>query len=725
MPQHPAIRTRRSRPAALALALVGVWLASPATEARADEFLDQANKAAAATPGTEPAEDILFPALVSMEAPPLISVGDLPRNEHLDVMRVGASDPQWGLLEQWAMGEPQRKALEALRTLADPEKTYILGIPYTAEGVDQAWVDAGLVNTMGESGLLLNVEFEYLDRLWHLSTLALVESKRLAIEGKGEESLQVLVDLIRLGRILTERAFTDEKLVGFGFMFAGAERMRDVVYTHTDAFESKVLSEAAEKIHPDALNIRRIPLAPGDRLRAEQLLSLAFEHRGAVKDGVLARIMANTEASERPLRLFSLQAWWRDLAKEHADWFDTGDRIGEVWKDYSKRWTLPFTNQLLTTPTHYSQIDPARYPLVFFAMRGIDRLFPTRFDIIVELAGTYNGLGVYAFKQRQRKFPPSLAAIHPGYVQENVKDITNLDTRYREPQAQDFGFKVPIRDDTFDRREDPHPFEVTVVLDPARETGVNISDIPEDVAWSDDLLMSWFRSVMLVSELPAGPFKRDMVDVEGQTINASALKDAVGTSVRQARFTRREIVGAQLAVFLLKQLSNRGMTGEVKRGIIETSEPLRQIRDELGVDIDPLVTLLHDEIMAVVGSEEFTALANKSMSRPFEEADARQWFRIINERVITDHFVEKATEVARAWGPRAVTAWVQNESGFADPHYASAKFIAPLDDSVFMLWAAGKNGVDNRAKVVGRIDVDAEDVLFWPPIIALEREFNR
>ena len=59
------------RPVQPILALLALGVPLFGAPARADEYLDAANRAAEASPGTQPAEEVLFPALLAMEEPPL------------------------------------------------------------------------------------------------------------------------------------------------------------------------------------------------------------------------------------------------------------------------------------------------------------------------------------------------------------------------------------------------------------------------------------------------------------------------------------------------------------------------------------------------------------------------------------------------------------------------------------------------------------------------------
>jgi hypothetical protein len=80
----------------------------------------------------------------------------------------------------------------------------------------------------------------------------------------------------------------------------------------------------------------------------------------------------------------------------------------------------------------------------------------------------------------------------------------------------------------------------------------------------------------------------------------------------------------------------------------------------------------------------------------------------------------------KEWGPRAVTMYVRyaREMDEQVETVAATAFAATLDETVFLLYSVGPDGKDDRAAIVGPPGINAPDMLFWPPIIALERRFN-
>lgn len=447
--------------------VMSVWLAIAmlacvGERARGDAFLEEANRAASATPGTLPAEDVLFPAMAEMEESPS------GNTELWDIITLPEGDPLWRELSRWAAGETQQAVLEALGTVADPEETYVLGIAYdSASSAPEEWVAAGLVSSIGPGGELGTIGMEYLDSIDTLTELALVDAKRRAMEGDGQESLDVLVDLVRFGRIMAYRPSTIEKRTASAMMSMALERMRDVVYSHPDAFTSSMLNDVIIELDDRTLRLNRIDFPVLERLAAEQALERAFVERGGVRPVELATILTKSNVTGTPLRSFSEFAWYEQLASQHAGWFDTKDRIEDVWRDFQTRWNNQNWNLAsLRLPTDWAQTEPSQYALIreFGGVDGEIDLYRVlsnmRLRLVMELRGTFNALGVVAFEKDNRSFPPVLQAIQPRYVSKLAFDPYNWNEELE--RQEDFGYFVPIRDQRFGPRELPQPYRVMV-----------------------------------------------------------------------------------------------------------------------------------------------------------------------------------------------------------------------------------------------------------------------
>ena len=461
---HAAIdtpRRRPTRPAALAAAACAALFAAAPAAAQTNEFVREANRLSAATSGAVDAVEVLFPALAAMDTPPA-PARELGRN----VIMLTPDDARWAALERWATRDEQQEVLDALATITeDLEDRYILGLPYTRDGLDQSWIDAGLY-AHAPGGVLASLDLSYLGELEsRLVALATFEAARRSLEGDGSGSLEVAADLIRFGRIMTERAMAREMIWGLELMFFGSEAMLDAVYRNRDAFDADALSRTADEIDERALLMSQIPPARGDAVVARQVFTFTTPERGRPQPDKLAEVFSAAASADRPLLAFGAAAAWRDRAAGHADWFDIGDMIDNVQGDYESRWALPDLNdRLFERPTDFEKMDKRRYALIAETMGRFEEAIPFRRELQIQLDGAYAALGALAFAAKEGRFAPSIRAVAPTYVPRLPRDLNNRNELAKN--YEHFEYFVPVRDQNFGRRELPRPHDVTVYMDP-------------------------------------------------------------------------------------------------------------------------------------------------------------------------------------------------------------------------------------------------------------------
>lgn len=734
-----------------------------------DAFLEQANRAASVTPGTKALEDVLFPALAAMDEPPSLDLSV----EDMVILR--ETDSRWRELERWAMRDPQQAVIKALAEVGDPNQRFVLGIAYdSARRAPEDWRRAGLVNSIGRGSELGTVSFDYLDRMEWLLRLALVDSFRLAREGNGEASLDVLIDLLRLGRVLADRPSATEKQFAFVLMRVALERVRDVVYSHRDAFTSTILKDAIPELDDRAMTLNRIPFPVFERLAAEQALARGFEERGEVRAGDLAELMAKSAANLQPLRTFSEFAWYERLASQHEGWFETKDRIQAVWGDFEIRWNNQNWNEpTLRRVTEFEQTDPTRFSVIR-RFGGIDAetdlyrfLSQIRFDTVTELRGTYNALGVVAFRIDNRAFPPVLAAIQPRYVPRLALDPYAWNERLR--RQEDFGFFVPIRDQTFGPRELPRPYAIRVNLFEDDGTQAPVA-VPDDApagpgmsmmggtgdAATDDggnrrtldrRIQQWSTLVFNMTPLIAGaaepeqmqamldlmngivtaegmaPIPADVLDLDRRTIRATPLRNWAVQAIQNApldTFDLRE--GDGLPEELVSWLRGKELTPEsMRREVVEAIERElpRQTKSALsamGVNLDDFRSLIGDIVAEMMQRTEVTGFVEKIQNnRQYTAEDARKFAGAAVDAMLQDKFVERFRTLSQV-----LVRGMQDESVIGLLEGAGGgSFIAMVDDSQFLLYSLGPNRSNDLAAVVG---AGGDDILIWPPISALRRE---
>lgn len=711
-------RAHRTRLASLIAAIV--VLAAPASTAVADKFVDEANLAAAATRGTSAAHEEIFPRVAALQQPP-IPVG-LSRDALHELLLLEPGDTQWANLARWATATPQVEALEALHTIADPDSIFIIGAPYGAEGIDQKFIDAGLYIDLGPDGLLFGSTFHYRERLSWLVALALFESARLADEGEGEQALSVLNDCFRLGRILAERAFAAEVADAFRIMSLACERMRDVVFTYEDAFDPTILRQASDRLDENDIKITKIPLPPGDRIAASQIVDRAFAERGKANPADLASLMSRAQVGDRPLRLFSAASWWDSLASNHPDWFDTTDKIAAVWSDYTLRWSIDDLNDsLLKRPSDFLKMDGAEFPVVYAAMKDIEALFNLRRHLLVEIGATDNGLGVFAFKIKQKRFPPQISSIDPGYINERARDLFFTDERYIDTVYKDFPYWVPIRDQTFGRREDPHPYEISVVLEVGGADQVAAGTLPPSLPFDASALIG---DVSAIGE----DFPADVFDPETfRVTDIQGLRDYLNDVLSETEFDGAEFAQEVTAGMPFPGGLANIPPDQLRQSIEESLRPqfdaMRPMLQSAQIDPDKAYDLMVRVTTAMAQDEEYAKLLDTiGRGASIGDSEIRRAMNSLVDSLVTDEFVNEGLELVKPLidSMGGLDAVLPGLAAGPPPAFSTS-----LDDSVFLLYSVGTNGTDDRAKVVGLPGVGADDILFWPPIIALERRSNR
>jgi hypothetical protein len=492
---QPSVRggNRGPRLAHLAAACLLGMAAWQGPAALGDDLVDRANAQYQGIPEDKRSDLILLPALVGLEPPPAVLMGfrlASPRDSASEriAMLLPNDAEAWGEVEAWAMAPSQRAALEALQratTDDDSGQRMAFGQPYGIEAVSNLdLIRAGLYTELGDPPLLAAARFNLIDAnapglapLDRLVALGHVEATRLAGEGKMDEAIDVLLRLVYLGRQFAERGFVVEVDWGLRRMISGLQRVRDVAYV--DFNGSKVLGESdlialVKRLDDQAgfMRFDRLGFPQADRYAAEQVVAQVFIERGG-PNPQFAQTMAHLGSSQLPLRLFSEEAKWRNVASSHDNWFDTTEALDRVAKDWSSRWSLSQFDKRMNEPFAYDSLNPQQDAVLLAVFhRDADDLFGDRQMLKAEAVGARTALGVLAYTARHRVFPPKLASIRPRYVQELEADPYNPNrANGAKPPLE---FFVPIRDQEFGPREDPRPHTINVVVLSGRNFDIDV-----------------------------------------------------------------------------------------------------------------------------------------------------------------------------------------------------------------------------------------------------------
>lgn len=681
MPNHPRTTS------ALLLAAIGfAAIFSPGVLAAGGKTqLEAANKLVAAPPGNTSADPILFPAIAAMTPPPAVLT------DWWTASLMTTSSPEWEEVAAWAAAEPQQKAIEALAKVADTKAKSLLTLPYTAKGVDPEWVKAGLVIETDADGVLAGAKFKYLEAMKPLVLLATVESERLAATGEGRKAGKLMLETLRLGRIVADRPGLAEKLMGIQLMHHAAERLRDLVYQHPDAFKIEDLKQGVIELDERIVNVMKIRLPEANRLAAEQLIEMTIEDRGEVDAGKLGATMSRLASSNRPLMRFSEAAKWKKVADVHAGWFDSQDQLKKLWGDWTTRWNLQdLHDPLLRKATDFQKMPKAKFAILDETLAGVDLMRDRRLRLLAEMSGTRASLAVVALSKRSRAMPPAVQAVIPDFARrEYLTDPYAYDRRYRT--LQQLEYFVPIRDQKFGPRELPRPHDVLVIIGEGEIAPAASGDLAGLVTNMGETLLAL----------------RKIVGDKSVSGVAEALKGMTVTPRDRAIFTqmllmmRQDVASGQNIAEIVKEEIMATPTGQIRR-----------IARELEVDPDSL---------KAYAAEVFSGLYNSQTIQ-----NARQYLSSSTATVSDDVIKQVRDEFfAISFRQDTIDKYLKKtETSTEAPEMSGGRtaFIAKLDEKVFLLYSVGPDGQDNEARNVG---ADGDDILYWPPVISLYRENSK
>ncbi len=401
-------------------------------------------------PDAQRAEKILFPALSAMQAPPA------ELTTALQAALVAPGDPSWSAASEWAAGEAQQKALEAMKSIGGADKPVAFLHLYGEDQVPAEWKSAGLYVDLGTPPLLAAAQFEYLGAMDRLSLLTQVEATRLGDAGKATDALNLLADYVLMARLMADREFRAEMRWGMDAMTQGFERIRDVAWVYRDGLTDMQIKDVIDRLNAPKLRLDRLVLPKADRFAAEQVLEEVFVARQGPDPDKFGATMARLSAKDRPLMLFGESARWQQAATGHANTFDTTDAVADVYGGWEYRWNLPAFDKILEQPSDYERLDKAKFPMVTAVLGPVADLFNARQKLQAEAAATRAGLGVLAFQRRTKTWPAEQALTRPTYVKELERDPWSRDNNT-------FVYFVPIRDQPRGARELPKPHIIGVM----------------------------------------------------------------------------------------------------------------------------------------------------------------------------------------------------------------------------------------------------------------------
>lgn len=459
---------RRGTTWAVAGAALVALVAAPA---RADEFSQRLNDYYKAIQSDKRSDVVLLPLLAKMQpAPEAVDA-------EIKAMLLPASSAGWSRVQEWAMAQPQRDLVEAVKKVTsedNPRLAWAFGQPYGSDAADPDTVIAKMYTELGDPPALATADFLYLPAIDALFCLLHVEATRLQNEGKPFEAMETMFRCLMLARQIADREFLTEKLVGMTNMYNALTRLRDIAYVDSRAETPKLTAEnirdILRRLRDDraALTVERIRLPRGDNLAAEQIISRVYDPRGGPNAERFAPTLARIASRGRPMRMFSESAKWEALRPLSGNDLAAREALGNVFNDWAKRWDLEWNDPILKLTPDYQKLDKTRFAMIDMVVGDVGRLFPVRRSIVTEVICTRTALAMYGQFLQHRAYPRDIAAVRPVFLQKIDWDPWDQN----KPPKLTLEFFVPMRDRPGGPNEPPKPHEIEVFPDLPAPTAV-------------------------------------------------------------------------------------------------------------------------------------------------------------------------------------------------------------------------------------------------------------
>lgn len=654
---------------AASLALGCVMTAAPAIAQQG--FTAEASEVHTPGAGENNAAQPLLEAMAEMDAPPA-SIPDTPT-----ALLMLPGDAGWDEAVEWATAPNQRAALETLRNVTNPSNPHVFSLPYGADNTPPAIQNTGLFVDLGDSSLIVAGDFVYITALDELFALASIDAARLAEAGDGEAAYR-MIQWIRCARMVADQPLSIEKGWAIHAMRLGVIRLLDLFALHPDLMTEREIIRLVRELSEDEIRIDRILPPYADRIALQQLVDATYIERSGPNPETFGPVLASVMSEGQPLGLFGEASYFQEVAEQQANWFDTTEKVDAIYNDWERRWSVPNYDYIWTQQMERRLIDPARYTLIETFSTDLYPIIQDRLALRADMAGARMALSIVGYRQGKGVWASDLAAIRPTFVDTIDYDPYHDGGDRTIKQFEILEYFVPIRDQKFGEREDPHPHKVTVFRAGSIFEGLESSDVA---------------------------FDQTMIDQEINEITATMT--AGGRNAAQSAF------GA-----FAEQFHTLGLTRANYRSKVRASD--------------------NEKIMAMLGPTEASAGAKELMELaglPSELTEEDKQDLVIEQlRILFDDADFTAALAIEKRGDRldqdaavnGILALLRSSalsmmnltrklqpSSFGPDH-----FDVELDDSVFIVYA---RGIDRRADWAREVGVDATDHLIWPPVLTLLR----
>ncbi len=357
---------------------------------------------------------VLFPAYLKLSSPPL-EVGD-----EFNQATIWPKMDRWAEVSKWAQDNPAMG--EALVT---SQFAVVLGLPYGTNGLDPAWVKAGLSISFGDGDVDGRMACNYFKPIRTIGAYATAEMYRRGEAGEFESAFNIGIAYARLLRQVCEQGMLEEKLFGLEALAEALSIHRDFMWTYLDRLPVPVMQRVALKEYSflkpsDNEKLRRLQMPEGDRIIVAAILkrALAVADGGSVDAEQFATVIGAQESLAGPLQAFHTQEMWRRVALVHGSLEASNEKLESVYDDWWRRWKLRPSSQIQQMATELSRTNPIKYAVVVSMVRDLARAFEWRNAVITELNGTIMAAGLCGyFLDFKKSWPKDPERAHAVYFQ--------------------------------------------------------------------------------------------------------------------------------------------------------------------------------------------------------------------------------------------------------------------------------------------------------------------
>jgi hypothetical protein len=285
-------------------------------------------------------------------------------------------------------------------------KITVIGLPYGKEGLDQAFVKAGVYCDISPESMR-NITFPYLHALDTIAAFATAEVYRLMEAGQVQQALDLTMAHLVVLRMFCDREFLAEKIHSIEAMSDALSNLRDVMYLYQDKispeqYQKLALSEIPF-LRPDR---SRMFMPEADRIVADALIKELFdEGTGQADPQKFTLAFAELQSRNAPLTRFGAAKRWALVAQIHSSREDSLNRLNTIYDDWWRRWRVYPYDDILGYPTQFERTNQIRYAAVLFSIQDVERAFGVRFQLMTEVNGTAMAAGLCGYKRVFNTYP--------------------------------------------------------------------------------------------------------------------------------------------------------------------------------------------------------------------------------------------------------------------------------------------------------------------------------